>query len=363
MKKSLNVKKLSEWGIPFQKKFFIAGPCSAESEEQVIATAQELSRHTVSVFRAGIWKPRTRPGTFEGVGAEGLKWLKQAGKITGLPVATEVANARQLEQCLKKGIDMIWIGARTSTNPFAVQDIADALKGADIPVLIKNPMNADVELWLGAIERINKAGITRIMALHRGFATYRQDRYRNQPIWRVPIELRRRFPKLPIICDPSHICGNRKYISEIAQEALDFLFDGLMIEVHRNPDKALSDAKQQLTPRQYGNLIKNLKIKDISLEENDFNEKLSLLRNDIDTIDNNIIALLGKRMDDVKQIGELKQQNKVSLLQPARWDQIVKSRIDQAKEHSLNPDFVRDIYEHIHEEALTIQEEMGKAME
>src|SRR5271167_4332831 len=254
-----SINRLCEWDMHVRKKFLVAGPCSVESEEQILRTAVQLSAHDVTMIRGGIWKPRTRPGLFEGVGPRGLKWLKQAGRAAGLPVATEAAKPAHVEECLKAGIDALWIGARTTTSPFAVQEVADALRGVDIPVMIKNPMNPDIELWIGAIERINKSGITKIMAVHRGFSTYGEHLYRNQPIWRIPIELRRRLPYLPLICDPSHICGQRSYIMAVAQQAMDFLFDGLMIEVHCAPPTALSDARQQLTPPQYGRLINKLR--------------------------------------------------------------------------------------------------------
>src|SRR5271169_334599 len=231
MAPELSINLLSEWDMHVRKKFLVAGPCSVESEEQMLRTAVQLSAYEVTVIRGGIWKPRTRPGSFEGIGMRGLTWLKQAGKAVGLPVATEAAKPTHVEECLKAGVDILWIGARTTTNPFAVQEIADALRGVDIPVMIKNPMNPDLELWIGAIERISKAGITNIIAVHRGFSTYGVSSFRNPPIWRISIELRRRMPHLPLICDPSHICGNRKRIPTVAQEALDFLFDGLMIDV------------------------------------------------------------------------------------------------------------------------------------
>ena len=236
----------SKWGIPAKAKLFIAGPCSVESEKQVMRTAITLSKYEVSALRGGIWKPRTRPGSFEGVGAKGLVWLKNAGRAAKLPVATEVANPRHVELCLKAGIDILWIGARTSTNPFNVQEIANALRGVDVPVMIKNPINPDIELWIGAIERIRSAGVKKIIAVHRGFSAYQKARYRNQPIWKIPIELKRQLPNVPLVCDPSHISGNRKYVFEIAQEAMDFLFDGLMIEVHPDPDQALCDGPNSI---------------------------------------------------------------------------------------------------------------------
>jgi len=345
---------LSEWNIPARKKIFIAGPCSVESEEQMLRTAMQLSAYDVALIRGGVWKPRTRPGAFEGVGAKGLVWLKRAGNAAGLPVATEVASPTHVEECLKAGVDVLWIGARTTTSPFAVQEIADALRGVDIPVMIKNPMNPDIELWIGALERINKAGITKIMAVHRGFSTYGETLYRNQPIWRIPIELRRRLPHLPLICDPSHICGKQKYVMAVAQEAIDLLFDGLMIEVHCAPRRALSDSGQQMTPAQYGGLVRKLRHVSSS-DPTHLPEVIKLLRREIDAIDDNLIALLAKRMECVERIGIWKRKHNVSLFQPERWEQILQDRIQSSVRQHLSASFVQNLFEHIHEEALNIQ--------
>ncbi len=348
------IKRLSEWNMPVDRKFLIAGPCSVESEEQMLRTAMQLSAYEVTLIRGGVWKPRTRPGSFEGVGARGLAWLKQAGNAAGLPVATEAAKPTHVEECLKAGVDVLWIGARTSTSPFAVQEIADALRGVDIPVMIKNPMNPDIELWIGAIERINKAGITKIMAVHRGFSTYRESLYRNQPIWRIPIELRRRLPHLPLICDPSHICGKQRYVMAVAQQAIDFLFDGLMVEVHCAPRTALSDAGQQMTPAQYGRLISKLQSVSSS-GPTQLPELIKLLRKEIDAIDHDVIALLAKRMECVKRIGIWKRNHNISLFQPERWEHILQDRTRSGVRRHLSESFVRDLFEHIHEEALNIQ--------
>jgi chorismate mutase len=354
MAPELSINRLSEWDMPVKKKFLIAGPCSVESEEQLLRTVVQLSAYEVTVLRGGIWKPRTRPGSFEGIGVRGLTWLKQAGNAVGLPVATEVATPTHVEECLKAGIDILWIGARTATNPFAVQEIADALLGMDIPVMIKNPMNPDLELWIGAIERINKAGITKIMAVHRGFSTYREHWYRNRPIWRIPIELRRRLPHLPLICDPSHICGKRSYIMTVAQQAMDFLFDGLMIEVHCAPPTALSDARQQVTPLQYGRLINKLHYVSSDGPAR-LPEEIKLLRKEIDAIDNDMITLLAKRMECVRHIGTWKRAHNVSLFQPERWEHVLQDRVRSSARHHLSESFARDLFEHIHEEALNIQ--------
>ncbi|MGA3318224.1 MAG: bifunctional 3-deoxy-7-phosphoheptulonate synthase/chorismate mutase type II [Candidatus Korobacteraceae bacterium] len=351
---NLRIDPLSEWGMPVRKKFLIAGPCSVESEEQMLETAVQLSAYEVTVIRGGIWKPRTRPGSFEGVGVRGLRWLKQAGNAVGLPVATEAAKPTHVEECLKAGVDILWIGARTTTNPFAVQEIADALRGVDIPVMIKNPMNPDLELWIGAIERINKAGITKIMAVHRGFSVYREHLYRNRPIWRIPIELRRRLPHLPLICDPSHICGKRNYIMALAQQAIDFLFDGLMIEVHCAPPASLSDARQQVTPSQYGRLINKLRYVSSDGPAR-LPEEIKLLRKEIDAIDNDLITLLAKRMECVRRIGTWKRAHNVSLFQPERWEHILQDRVRSSVRNHLAESFARDLFEHIHEEALIVQ--------
>jgi len=345
---------LPEWNSAASKKFFIAGPCSVESEEQMLQTAVQLSAYEVTLIRGGVWKPRTRPGSFEGVGGKALVWLKQAGNAVGLPVATEVAKPAHVEACLKAGVDVLWIGARTTTSPFAVQEIADALRGMDTPVMIKNPMSPDIELWIGAIERIHKAGITKIMAVHRGFSTYGETLYRNQPIWRIPIELRRRLPHLPLICDPSHICGKQRYVMAVAQQAIDLLFDGLMIEVHCAPRSALSDSGQQMTPAQYGRLIRKLRHVSSS-GPTQLPEIMKLLRKEIDAIDDNVIALLAKRMECVKRIGIWKRNHNVSLFQPERWERILQDRVQSSERRHLSGSFVRNLFEHIHEEALNIQ--------
>lgn len=350
----------SRWGIPCNGKLFIAGPCSVESEEQILQAALRLSRYEVSVLRGGIWKPRTLPGLFEGIGVRGLQWLKNAGLVAKMPVATEVANPTHVEQSLKSGIDMVWIGARTTTNPFYVQEIAEALRGVDIPVMIKNPINPDIQLWMGAIERIRRTGIKKIIAVHRGFFTYRRDRFRNQPIWRIPIELKRQSPYLPLICDPSHLCGQRKYVFSVAQEAMDFLFDGLMIEVHPNPEKALSDGKQQITPASYGRLMKKLQCSFTHTARKSDMQKIDLLRSEIDTIDNNLIALLGKRMEYVREIGVWKRDHNMALLQLGRWKQVLYTRLQKSESKHLSKDFIHNIFEHIHEEALRIQQEIKK---
>lgn len=358
MPEDIAVKKFSEWGLPVKHAFYIAGPCSAESEEQLMQTALALKDYEVNVMRAGIWKPRTRPGSFEGVGAMGLKWLKDAGKAANLAVTTEVATPKHVEACLKHGIDILWIGARTTSNPFAVQDIADALQGSDVPVLVKNPINPDIELWHGAVERLVQAGVKKLGTIHRGFSTYEKTAFRNQPIWRIPIEMKRRNPHLPMLCDPSHICGNTELLFSVAQNAMDLLFDGLMLEVHINPPAALSDAKQQLTPQEYGDLLGRLKIKKASSESRDFLESINILRQEIDKIDHQILDLLALRMDDAREIALHKMKNNISILQPARWDEIIKSRLKEGVEKKLTEDFVSRLYQLIHEESIRLQEQV-----
>ena len=355
MPQEITVKTLSDWGIPLKSAFFIAGPCSAESEEQMMQTALSLKDSEAIVLRAGIWKPRTRPGTFEGVGVKGLDWLKNAGRAANLLATTEVATPEHVEACLRHEIDILWIGARTTSNPFAVQAIADVLTGVDIPVLVKNPINPDIELWLGALERFNQAGIKRLAAVHRGFSTYEKTQFRNQPIWRIPIEVRRRNPDIPMICDPSHICGNTDLLFSVSQNAMDLLFDGLMVEVHIDPSAALSDAKQQVTPDEYNRLINRLTIKKASSEEKDYLEHMNNLRKEIDQVDHEILKLLAKRMERSNRIALHKMKDNVSIFQPRRWDEVVKSRIEYGLDHNLSEDFVLKLYQLINEEAIQLQ--------
>ncbi len=356
MKIDLNIEKLSDWATPITGTFLIAGPCSAESEEQLMRTAQGLAKYSVNAIRAGIWKPRTRPGSFEGVGVKGLRWLKEAGGTVGIPVAVEVANPGHVEECLKHGIDILWIGARTSANPFSVQAIAEALKGVKIPVLVKNPISPDVELWIGAIERLHRAGLRSLAAIHRGFCTFREDAYRNTPLWRIAIELKRRVPGLPIICDPSHICGKKELLLSVAQKAMDLLYDGLMIEAHIDPKSALSDAKQQITPDELGDLISRLKPKTASTDSEELRIQISYLRKEIDDIDQQIINLLGKRMEISKQLGEYKKRNDIALFQPDRWREIVETRTKAGIANNLPEDLILKIYQYIHEESIRAQE-------
>ncbi len=351
------VEQLCDWPVALKNKFLVAGPCSVESEAQVLQTALHLAAYDVTVLRGGIWKPRTHPGSFEGVGVEGLAWLKNAGIAAGLPVTTEAANPYHVEECLRAGIDILWIGARTTTNPFAVQEIAEALRGVNVPIMVKNPMNADLELWIGAIERLSRVGVCKLMAVHRGFSTYGHSCYRNPPLWRIPIELRRRMPHLPLICDPSHICGSRARIAAVAQEAMDFLFDGLMIEVHCAPATARSDAAQQLTPKQYGRLLSRLHYPSAK-DGTRLSAAVRAIRREIDAIDDEVIALLARRMDCARQIGRWKRNHNVSLLQLERWEHVLHDRVQRSARRHLSASFVRELFEHIHEEALTVQEQI-----
>lgn len=334
----------------------IAGPCSAESEKQVISTARELTKcPNVKVFRAGIWKPRTRPDSFEGIGNIGLKWLSRVKEETSFLTTTEVANTRHVELCLENNVDILWIGARTTVNPFVVQEIADALKGVDIPVLVKNPINAELGLWVGAIERLYKAGIRKLAAIHRGFSTYEEMEYRNNPHWEIPIELKRLLPKLSLICDPSHIGGDRKFIEPISQMALDFGIKSLMIETHINPDKALSDSKQQITPKKLIELLGKLKVRDTIPTDRLLKAQIAHLRSAISKIDSRIIQDISDRMRFVEEIGQLKQQHKIPVLQIDRWETLLKNHIDKAQEKSLDGEFIKAIFELIHTQAVKKQ--------
>jgi 3-deoxy-7-phosphoheptulonate synthase len=348
--------QIKDWKGFKGRPFLIAGPCSAETEEQVMETATQLARlKEVSVFRAGIWKPRTRPNSFEGVGSEGLKWLRRVKQETGLLVGTEVANEKHVYEALKYGIDMLWIGARTSVNPFTVQEISDALNGVDVIVLVKNPINPDIELWIGAIERIARAGITRIGAIHRGFSSYEKTLYRNLPNWQLPIELRRRIPDLPIICDPSHIGGARQFLHEISQKAMDLNFDGLMIESHINPAKALSDAAQQLTPNDLKELLSRLILRNPNPNDPKLLDVLGELRQQIDIYDEHLLDLMEQRMKVAETIGRYKKENNITILQSTRWDEIMKRVIAKGLTKGLSAELVDTIFKAIHQESINHQ--------
>ena len=333
------------------KPVVIAGPCSAESEEQVLQVATELRERGVSIFRAGIWKPRTRPGSFEGMGKEGLPWLARVKRELGMYITTEVATAEHVEQALGAGVDMLWVGARTTANPFAVQEIADALRGCDVPVMVKNPVNPDIELWIGAMERLNNAGITRLGAIHRGFSSYGEKCFRNAPQWQLPLELRRRFPNLPLLCDPSHIAGKRELILSLSQQAMDLNFDGLMVETHCNPYCALSDARQQVTPDELmvilGKLVHRVAAAD--------NACFQSYREHIDEIDRELMGLLSKRMEIAREIGELKREMGMMVFQPMRYNEIMERYVKFCADGRLEVDALREIFEIIHSESIRQQ--------
>lgn len=340
---------------PAGEPFIIAGPCSAETEEQVLQTARELAAQNIDLFRAGIWKPRTRPGSFEGVGSEGLKWLKRVKEETGLKVTTEVAKAEHVYEAIKYGVDVLWLGARTTVNPFSVQEVADAIKGMDIPVLIKNPINPDFSLWIGAIERIYKAGITRIGVIHRGFSFHGETVYRNVPRWQLAIDLKQKFPDLMMICDNSHICGRRDLLLDVAQRAMDLNYDGLMTEVHPDPDKAWSDAAQQITPAQFLDLRNQLVLRKPTTDDIEFLERLDHLRHDIDEIDNEILNLLGRRMQLAEKIGQYKKRNNIAILQTDRWNEILEQAMAKGKLKGLSQEFVEVLLRAVHQESINHQ--------
>jgi chorismate mutase len=348
------LKPIALQGVESKRPVVIAGPCSAETEEQVMDTAIQLANKGVKIFRAGIWKPRTKPGGFEGVGVEGLPWLQRVKQETGMYVATEVATAKHVEAALKAGIDVLWVGARTTANPFAVQEIADSLKGVDVPVLVKNPVNPDLELWIGALERINGAGIKRLGVIHRGFSSYDKKIYRNLPQWHIPIELRRRIPGLPILCDPSHIGGKRELVAPLCQQAMDLGFDGLIVESHCNPDCAWSDASQQVTPDVLDYILNLLVIR----KETQTTESLNELRNQIDECDNSIIEVLSKRMRICREIGTFKKEHDMTILQTVRYNEILDKRGAQGALCGMDADFVKKVFEAIHEESVRQQMEI-----
>ena len=333
----------------------IAGPCSAETEEQVLKIAHSLKNTDVSFFRAGIWKPRTRPGMFEGVGALGLQWLQRVKDETGLKTATEVANKDHVKLALEHDIDMLWIGARSTVSPFIIQEIADELKGTDKIILVKNPVNPDLPLWIGALERLQRAGIKNLGVIHRGFSTYEKTKYRNIPEWQLVIELQNKFPNLPIICDPSHITGKRDLIFDVSQTALDLNFDGLMIETHCNPDAAWSDAAQQVTPERLVEIMNDLRIRKTSTSEEDYVSHLGNLRSRIDIIDEQLLDLLKKRMDIADEIGTLKKANNVAILQNTRWHEILGKMILEGEQRNLSEEFVIQVFKAIHQESINRQ--------
>jgi len=357
-----NKKELRTWLNNFEldHPLVIAGPCSAETEKQVLEIAHQLKHTDATVLRAGIWKPRTRPGNFEGVGALGLKWLQKAKEETGMLITTEVANANHVDLALQHDVDILWIGARTTVSPFIDQEIAEALKGTDKPVLIKNPVNPDLSLWLGAVERFYTSGINNLGVIHRGFSAYEKTRYRNNPEWQLPIDLQNRFPDLPLILDPSHIAGRRDIIFDLCQTALDLNFDGLMVETHHDPDNAWSDAAQQITPSNLVTIMDDLKIRKETSAEADYKNKINTLRTQIDVIDHQLIEVLGKRMKVSEGIGELKKKNNVAVLQSKRWNEILGKMILEGEQHQLSEEFVLRMFKAIHQESINHQEKILK---
>ena len=357
-----NNSKLRSWldDLNLEHPLVIAGPCSAETESQVLQIANDLKNSDVSIFRAGIWKPRTRPGNFEGVGSIGLKWLQKVKKETGLLITTEVANANHVKIALDHDIDVLWIGARSTVSPFIVQEIADVLQNTDKIVLLKNPVNPDLSLWYGGIERLYSANIKKLGVIHRGFSTYSKTKFRNNPEWQIPIELQNKFPDLPLICDPSHICGRRDIIEETSQKALDLNFDGLMIETHNDPDNAWSDASQQITPKTLIKLMKDLVIRKESVQERSFIKELENLRIKIDDADSQILDILGNRMKVSDEIGKIKKKQNVAILQSERWKNILKKMISDGKQRGLSEDFILKIFKAIHQESINHQEKILK---
>lgn len=356
-----NKKELRNWLNAFglDHPLVIAGPCSAETEEQLLKIAHQLKDTDATVLRAGIWKPRTRPGNFEGVGALGLKWLQKAKEETGMLTTTEVASPLHVELALQHDVDILWIGARTTVSPFIVQDIADALRGTDKTVLIKNPVNPDLSLWLGAVERFYTADIKNLGVIHRGFSTYEKTRYRNNPEWQIAIDLQNRFPDLPLILDPSHIAGRRDIIYDLSQTALDLNYDGLMVETHYDPDNAWSDAAQQITPDTLIQMMIDLKIRKVEGSEVEYKNKLNTLRTQIDVVDHQLIESLGKRMKVADQIGHLKKENNVAILQTKRWNEILGKMILEGEQNSLSEEFILKVFKAIHQESINHQQKIA----
>ena len=355
-----NKKEFRNWLDAFglNHPLVIAGPCSAETEEQVLKIAHQLKDTDTSVLRAGIWKPRTRPGNFEGVGALGLKWLQKAKQETGLLIATEVANANHVDLALKHDMDILWVGARTTVSPFIVQEIADALKGTDKIVLVKNPVNPDLSLWLGAVERFYTCDVKNLGVIHRGFSTYEKTRYRNNPEWQIPIDLQTKFPDLPLILDPSHIAGRRDIIFDLCQTALDLNYDGIMVETHHDPDNAWSDAAQQITPKALGQMTVDLRIRKQEGDAVEFKNKLNTMRTKIDVLDHQLIESLGKRMKIADDIGALKKKNNVAILQTKRWNEILGKMILEGEENQLSEEFILKIFKAIHQESINHQKKV-----
>lgn len=343
-------------GLWNKRPMIISGPCSAETEEQVIETAERLAATgKIDMLRAGIWKPRTKPGMFEGIGVKALPWMEQAKKRTGLPISVEVATAKHVQEALQFGVDVLWIGARTTVNPFSVQEVADALRGVDIPVLVKNPINPDLELWSGAIERLQKVGVENIGMIHRGFSSYGNTEYRNAPMWHLPIEMKRRFPGMLLICDPSHICGNRTMLQQVAQKSIDLDFGGLMIESHIDPDNAWSDAKQQVTPERLNEIFESLIWRSENTSEQEFITALTHLREQINQVDDELLLLIGQRMKLADKIGEYKRDNKITILQTNRWNEILERAYSKGEKLGLSKEFIVRYFDAVHLESINHQ--------
>ena len=359
MAKILDIVPVNDWGFfTLPRPMVIAGPCSAETREQVLETARGLRRFGINVFRAGIWKPRTHPGSFEGIGTEGLKWLREVKEETGMKVGTEVASEKHVYECIKYGIDMVWIGARTTANPFLVQEIADALRDTDIPVLVKNPVNPDLDLWIGALERLNRSGVRKLGVIHRGFSTTENILYRNAPGWQIAIELRTRYPQLPFFADPSHMGGKREYLLEISQKAMDLGLEGLMIESHCSPDCALSDAKQQLTPPALLTLLESLLIREKDSGDREYREGIDQLRAQIDILDENLLYLLHSRMEVSRKIGAYKRDHNVAILQTGRWDALLSAMKEKGRKYGLSESAIEGIFNAIHDESVRVQNDV-----
>lgn len=356
MTKQLDIVPLSQWGFfTLPRPCVVAGPCSAESEEQMMRTAKELKEIGINVFRAGIWKPRTHPGSFEGVGVEGLRWLSRIKKELGLKVCTEVASERHVYECLKHGIDMVWIGARTSANPFLMQEIADALRDTEIPVLVKNPVNPDIDLWIGALERLNMAGIRKLGAIHRGFTSLREKKYRNSPEWQVAVDLHARYPELPFFCDPSHMAGCKDYLQELSQKSMNLGFHGLMVESHCDPSCALSDAKQQLTPSELIAMLEGLTVRDSDCDNLQYKENLEQLRTRIDFCDEELLRTLAARMQISRKIGQAKKESNIAIVQASRWDTLLEAVLKSADIYGLDREFISKVFNAIHEASVQEQ--------
>ncbi|TVP51161.1 MAG: 3-deoxy-7-phosphoheptulonate synthase [Mongoliibacter sp.] len=360
----MDIVNIDKWGIGAASPLYIAGPCSVETPDQLEATVKDLAERGFKIIRGGVWKPRTRPNSFEGVGEIALPWIEEVKQRHHVRFAIEVASPYHVEKALKHGIDLLWVGARTTVNPFAVQEIADSLQGVDIPVLVKNPVNPDLALWIGALERINQAGVQKLGGIHRGFSNFNDQVYRNSPAWQIPLELKTRYPNLPILNDPSHICGRRDLLASVAQMAMDLNFDGLIIESHNDPDQAWSDAAQQITPLVLEKLIKGLQIRKVSTENPIFQSQLELIREQIDQVDNELLEILSRRMKLVEKAGEYKKLNNVAIFQMERWKKVFETRPEWGRSLHLNQEFVKELYKMVHTESIRKQEEiMEKPLE